>query len=512
FAAQGGAALNGAGWEAVAGRAILSNVATQGVGIATGLQHSFDWRGVASAGAGAAVGSAVGKALEGGDLLTQAFGDGAARNIAAASISGFTAGTTTAVLRGGRVSVQQIATDAFGNALGQSLAMSMQPGSKASVDASGASAGPMSKAQAERAQYGGMSQHEVLQGENDWLGSLGPYTGEMGSPNGDDSAFRALDASIRDSVIPKVPVPENLLSAEQKVESLFGLTPRNWPTPQQQPESAYTPMRSVLGDAYRASMREAFDSNNSWGTRTGYGASALIVAIPGLFNDAARDILNAPGNIYGGSKRMAAGWSANDPYAFSNGLMQTSLGILGAAGAGSVVKNGLLVNQGMGAFSSSKAYARTTYEASNTLTIRVPVSTMLPDGTILNATATPARILVGDPNNVAIIGRSMDAVNGYAAALRAQGIDPYLFSSSLDAGMTVPTIARQEFSALSRVYNGTIPDSALLNTKMFQTNEAWAQLLKNQNYTVIDLGNPFNNSKSSLFFNVEQKIIFGETK
>lgn len=75
--------------------------------------------------------------------------------------------------------------------------------------------------------------------------------------------------------------------------------------------------------------------------------------------------------------------------------------------------------------------------------------------------------LSDDPNNIAIIGRSMDAVNGYAAALRAQGIDPYLFSSSMDAGITLPTIARKEFSFLSDAYGGTIPDSALPRTKKF---------------------------------------------
>ncbi len=38
------------------------------------------------------------------------------------TLTGLAAGTTAAVMRGGRVSVQQIATDAFGNALGSSLA------------------------------------------------------------------------------------------------------------------------------------------------------------------------------------------------------------------------------------------------------------------------------------------------------------------------------------------------------------------------------------------------------
>ena len=161
----------------------------------------------------------------------------------------------------------------------------------------------------------------------------------------------------------------------------------------------------------------------------------------------------------------------------------------------------------------TQALGVTTVGMTNShLILNVPVTTTLKDGTVLNATATPARILTGDPNNVAIIGRSMDAVNGYAAALRSQGIEPYLFSNSLDAGLTIPTIARQEFSALSDIYGGTIPDSVLPSTKMFQTNEAWAQLLKQQNYTVIDLGNPFVNPTPSLFYNAEQKVLFGGTK
>ncbi|HZV66149.1 MAG TPA: hypothetical protein VFG03_14680 [Telluria sp.] len=111
-------------WQAVAGRAVLSNVATQGVAMATGLQNGFNWRGVAAAGAGAAIGSIVTDKLS--DSLSS-FTSEYARNVAKATISGFAAGTTTAILRGGKVSVQQIATDAFGNALGSSLVDNFRP-------------------------------------------------------------------------------------------------------------------------------------------------------------------------------------------------------------------------------------------------------------------------------------------------------------------------------------------------------------------------------------------------
>jgi len=51
----------GTGMGAQIGRAAISNTITQGVGVATGLQKKFDWRGVAAAATGAAVGGAVGR-------------------------------------------------------------------------------------------------------------------------------------------------------------------------------------------------------------------------------------------------------------------------------------------------------------------------------------------------------------------------------------------------------------------------------------------------------------------
>jgi len=105
---------------ALAVRSAASNAMTQGVAIATGLQKSFNWRSVASAAAGSAVGNAVGDALG----STKAFeGLGAfGGKFAAGTVAGFAGGLATAALRGGKVSVTQVATDAFGNALGDSLA------------------------------------------------------------------------------------------------------------------------------------------------------------------------------------------------------------------------------------------------------------------------------------------------------------------------------------------------------------------------------------------------------
>jgi hypothetical protein len=106
-------------------RAAIGNALAQGVGVVTGLQKRFDWRGVAASAAGAGVGQAMNGPLG----LTENGQRPAAMSqpeyVASSFLKGVAAGTTAAVMRGGRVSVQQVATDAFGNALGSSLADAM---------------------------------------------------------------------------------------------------------------------------------------------------------------------------------------------------------------------------------------------------------------------------------------------------------------------------------------------------------------------------------------------------
>lgn len=116
------ALLGGKGWEMTAARMATANALTQGVAVVTGLQSSFDWRGVAASAAGGAVGSVVGDAL---GMNSQSFAKGFGDQFGARLATGLAAGAAAAVMRGGRVSIQQVATDAFGNALGGSLAAAM---------------------------------------------------------------------------------------------------------------------------------------------------------------------------------------------------------------------------------------------------------------------------------------------------------------------------------------------------------------------------------------------------
>ncbi|WP_256081313.1 DUF4214 domain-containing protein [Massilia sp. YIM B04103] len=110
-------------YTAAAARAVLSNTVTQGLSMATGLQHGFDWRGVAASAAGALASQAVGQYLQGDSVIAKLV---KGNELATRTLGDFASGTAAAIARGGKIDVVRIATDAFGNALGSSLADIMQ--------------------------------------------------------------------------------------------------------------------------------------------------------------------------------------------------------------------------------------------------------------------------------------------------------------------------------------------------------------------------------------------------
>ncbi|WP_115597041.1 LysM peptidoglycan-binding domain-containing protein, partial [Achromobacter sp. DH1f] len=95
-------------------RATVSSTMSQGIAMATGLQSKFNWTNVAAAGIGAGVGSAVG---------AQVFPNASdfSERLARGFVAGAAGGVAASVLSGGKANYLQIATDAFGNALGNSV-------------------------------------------------------------------------------------------------------------------------------------------------------------------------------------------------------------------------------------------------------------------------------------------------------------------------------------------------------------------------------------------------------
>jgi len=123
-----GAALNGAGLLARATQttplttmqlmqnAAVTSIATQGIKVATGLQDHFSWAGVAAAAVGAGVGQATSNVIGG------TFGSGFAGDVMRGTLSGLAGGMAARMVADGKVDFVRVATDAFGNALGNSIA------------------------------------------------------------------------------------------------------------------------------------------------------------------------------------------------------------------------------------------------------------------------------------------------------------------------------------------------------------------------------------------------------
>lgn len=115
-AVPGLSALRGSGLQATVGRQVLGNAIGQGVGVVTGLQQRFDWKGVAASAASGYVSAWA------GGVLPESMGYG--RDLA----SRMAGGLVTTAVRGGSVSraLPGIIGDALGstvgNALGDSIA------------------------------------------------------------------------------------------------------------------------------------------------------------------------------------------------------------------------------------------------------------------------------------------------------------------------------------------------------------------------------------------------------
>lgn len=106
-------------------RAALGNAVAQGVGVVTGLQQKFDWRGVATASVAAGMTANLAPSLQ--DAL-KGF-EKTSQEAAANLLTGVVRSAATAVVQGGDVELGQVATDVFGNMLASSLIEVMQPDS-----------------------------------------------------------------------------------------------------------------------------------------------------------------------------------------------------------------------------------------------------------------------------------------------------------------------------------------------------------------------------------------------
>ena len=114
-----------------------------------------------------------------------------------------------------------------------------------------------------------------------------------------------------------------------------------------------------------------------------------------------------------------------------------------------------------------------------------------------------ARVRPGSDTKVAVVGRNMEAVEKYAKGLEREGYRPELFT-----GDKISTVAKDDFANLISDYApNRVPDSEIRKSLIFRENEAWAQKLVNEGYTVVDIGNPTQRGLSP-FYEMEKGILF----
>lgn len=126
----------------------------------------------------------------------------------------------------------------------------------------------------------------------------------------------------------------------------------------------------------------------------------------------------------------------------------------------------------------------------------------------------------GSNGKVVVIGRSMNSVKKVGSELKSKGYEIELFDKNYfteDFKFIIEgnsyswdeiTLDMKNGNYIRDPITNHVLDIDLPNTLMFKSNKIWANKIKSENYTILDIGNPENISKPSLFYNMELFTIF----
>lgn len=153
-----------------------------------------------------------------------------------------------------------------------------------------------------------------------------------------------------------------------------------------------------------------------------------------------------------------------------------------------------------------------TAETSSTIAARIGESSVARIADLDVAGIRAQRILLGDSDKVAVIGRNMGdfpkrgeyGVVDFARVLRNDnGFDTELFAG--------PRIKQAWFDEIDelKLFHGVefLPDEIVRTTEIFRQNVLWARKVVDEGYTVVDIGNPGFKSPS-VFYGGETAAIF----
>lgn len=173
-------------------------------------------------------------------------------------------------------------------------------------------------------------------------------------------------------------------------------------------------------------------------------------------------------------------------------------------GAGDALKGAKMLGDAADAFkAAAKAAAKATENAAEILAAGKKAGnkllrsiTSVDDLAKLGVSAK--RVLQGTNGKIAIIGRGNEFIADARKTLGDNGIMAETFDR------LIPEKAFVDYRRLVR--NGEQPE-VLRNSDLYQLNLAWAQSLKDEGYTIIDLGNPGAKGDLSIFYEMEKEIL-----
>jgi len=115
----------------------------------------------------------------------------------------------------------------------------------------------------------------------------------------------------------------------------------------------------------------------------------------------------------------------------------------------------------------------------------------------------------GDINKVAVVGRKMPGiVDPTAEHLRNKNFVIETFSD--DVAWKQMKKHQLSYNRANNLPDGAwLPNSEVIKSNMYKNNKIWAQKLRDEGYTVLDMGNPNNLVEMSAFYSIEKKILFG---
>jgi hypothetical protein len=120
-----------------------------------------------------------------------------------------------------------------------------------------------------------------------------------------------------------------------------------------------------------------------------------------------------------------------------------------------------------------------------------------------------------DSTKIAIVGRSMgDAEKGLvgvkdaATHLKTKGVNPTIYQSSDAAWKDFMKNHVEPYRISVDNPSAMLPENLVKQTDLYKENLAWANKLKDDGYTVLDIGNPNNLDELSPFYEMEKSILF----